>query len=58
MIVLMDQVEDGQPVGRSYREAPEIDGLILLDRGRAGEWVDVTIDGAYGTDLSATVVAE
>jgi ribosomal protein S12 methylthiotransferase len=56
--VLIDQVEDGQPVGRSYREAPEIDGLILLDRGRAGEWVDVTIDGAYGTDLSATVVAE
>jgi ribosomal protein S12 methylthiotransferase len=56
--ILVDQVEDGQPVGRSYREAPEIDGLILLDRGRAGEWVSATVDGAYGTDLSATVVAE
>ena len=55
--VLVDQVEDGQPVGRSYREAPEIDGMILLDRGVAGEWVTATIDGAYGTDLSATVVA-
>ncbi|MGI9529755.1 MAG: 30S ribosomal protein S12 methylthiotransferase RimO [Acidimicrobiia bacterium] len=55
--VLVDQVEDGQPVGRSYREAPEIDGMILLDRGRAGEWVDARIDGGYGNDLSATVVS-
>jgi ribosomal protein S12 methylthiotransferase len=54
--VLIDQVEDGQPVGRTYREAPEIDGMVLLDRGSAGEWVTATIDGAYGTDLSATVV--
>ena len=54
--VLVDQIEDGQAVGRSYREAPEIDGVILLDRGETGEWVDVRIDGAYGTDLSGTVV--
>ena len=54
--VLVDQVEDGQSVGRSYREAPEIDGMILLDRGSAGEWVTATIDGAYGTDTSATVL--
>ncbi len=56
LTVLIDQVEDGQPVGRSYREAPEIDGLILLDEGRAGEWVTAVIDGAYGTDLAASVV--
>jgi ribosomal protein S12 methylthiotransferase len=56
--VLIDQVEDGQPVGRSYREAPEIDGLILLDKGSEGDWVTATIVGAYGTDLSATVVAQ
>jgi ribosomal protein S12 methylthiotransferase len=54
--VLVDQVEDGQPVGRSYREAPEIDGVILLDRGTPGEWVNATIIGAYGTDTTATVV--
>jgi ribosomal protein S12 methylthiotransferase len=54
--VLIDQVEDGQAVGRSYREAPEIDGMILLDSGGVGEWVSANIDGAYGTDLSATVV--
>ena len=54
--VLVDQVEDGLPVGRSYREAPEIDGMIVLDRGKAGEWVEAEIDGGYGNDLSATVV--
>jgi len=55
--VLVDQVEDGQPVGRSFREAPEIDGVILLDKGAAGEWVNATIVGAYGTDTTATVVS-
>ena len=55
--VLVDQVEDGQPVGRSFREAPEIDGVILLDKGTAGEWVNATIVGAYGTDTSATVAS-
>ncbi len=54
--VLIDQVEDGQAVGRSYRQAPEIDGLILLDRGKPGEWVQAEIRGSYGTDLEATVV--
>jgi ribosomal protein S12 methylthiotransferase len=53
--VLVDQVEDGQTVGRSFREAPEIDGVILLDTGTAGEWVNATIVGAYGTDTTATV---
>ncbi len=54
--VLIDQVEDGQPVGRSYRQAPEIDGVMLLDRGAPGEWVTATATGGYGTDLVAAVV--
>ena len=54
--VLVDQVEDGQAVGRSYRQAPEIDGVILLDRGEPGEWVEAEIQGAFGTDLEAKVV--
>ncbi len=54
--VLVDMVEEGVPVGRSYREAPEIDGVITLDRGRAGEWVRAEITGAYETDLAGTVV--
>jgi ribosomal protein S12 methylthiotransferase len=51
--VVVDQVEDGQAVARSYREAPEIDGVILIDEGEAGEWVQVEITGGYGTDLVA-----
>ncbi|MBT8208177.1 MAG: 30S ribosomal protein S12 methylthiotransferase RimO [Acidimicrobiia bacterium] len=54
--VLVDQVEDDTPVGRSYREAPEIDGVIVLDRGTPGEWLDVEITGAFGTDLTGVVV--
>ena len=56
--VLVDQVEDDTPVARSYREAPEIDGVIVLDRGEPGEWLDARITGGYGTDLIARVVDE
>ena len=54
--VLVDQVEDGTSVGRSYREAPEIDGVVLLDRGAPGEWLRARVTGGYGTDLVAEVV--
>ncbi len=54
--VLVDQVEDGVSVGRSYREAPEIDGMVTLDGGRPGEWVQARITAAYGVDLAAEVV--
>ena len=53
--VLVDQVEDGVPVGRSYREAPDIDGMICLDDGRPGEWLEVEITGSYETDLTGEV---
>ncbi len=53
--VLIDQVEEDTPVGRSYREAPDIDGLICLDAGSPGEWVEATIVGSYETDLVAEV---
>ena len=53
--VLIDQVEDGIPVGRTYREAPEIDGMVTLDRGQPGEWVRATITAGYGIDLAAEV---
>jgi ribosomal protein S12 methylthiotransferase RimO len=55
--VLVDQIEDDQPVARSYREAPEIDGVVLLDHGEPGEWLTAEVTGGYGTDLTARVVA-
>ena len=54
--VLVDQVEDDVPVGRSYREAPEIDGVIVLDGGSPGEWVDVEITASYPVDLAGRVL--
>ena len=56
--VLIDQVEDGVPVGRTYREAPDIDGMVTLDRGRPGEWVQARITATYGVDLAAEVVEQ
>jgi ribosomal protein S12 methylthiotransferase RimO len=54
--VLVDMVEAGTPVGRSYRQAPEIDGVVILDRGRPGEWVQAEVTAAYEADLEARVV--
>jgi ribosomal protein S12 methylthiotransferase len=55
LTVVVDQVEDGTPLARSHREAPEIDGVLLLDRGLPGEWLTATVTGGYGTDLIAVV---
>jgi len=55
--VLVDRVEDGLAVGRSHREAPEIDGVILLDAGRPGDWLRARVTGVYGSDTVAEVVA-
>lgn len=55
--VVVDTVEDGAIVARSHREAPEIDGVVLLDEGRQGDWLHVEVTGAYGQELIAQVVA-
>ncbi|MGI8493270.1 MAG: MiaB/RimO family radical SAM methylthiotransferase [Acidimicrobiales bacterium] len=45
---------DAPGVARSYREAPEIDGVIRVPADlRVGSWVEVTITGAEGPDLEA-----
>jgi MiaB/RimO family radical SAM methylthiotransferase len=54
--VLVDQVEDGMPVGRSHRQAPEIDGVVRLDTGAVGEWADIEYTAVYGPDMEARVV--
>lgn len=55
--VLVEGVDDDLVVGRSYRDAPEIDGLVIA-RGQAqvGQLVDVHIDGALVHDLSGTII--
>ena len=54
--VLVDQVEDGVAVARSYREAPEIDGVITIDAGEPGDWVEVEIMSSYGSEMEGRVV--
>lgn len=56
--VLIDGDEDGVLVGRSHREAPEIDGIVRLDGGefaRPGAIVNVEVTSCTGTDLVAEV---
>jgi ribosomal protein S12 methylthiotransferase len=54
--VLIDQVEDDVPVGRTYRHAPEIDGVVRTDRGRPGECIEVELTAAYGPDMEAAAL--
>jgi len=55
--VLVDQVEDGIPIGRSHRHAPEIDGVVRLDSGVVGQWVPVRYTDVFGSDMEAVLVA-
>ncbi len=51
--VLFEGYGDGVSIGRSYRDAPEIDGLVIVE-GKAplGELLPVRITGAMAYDLS------
>ncbi len=50
--VLVEGANDGVSVGRSYRDAPEVDGLIIVQEELpVGEIVPVRITGALEYDL-------
>jgi tRNA A37 methylthiotransferase MiaB len=51
--LLIDQVEDGVPIGRSHRHAPEIDGVVRVDAGGVGDWLSVLYTGVFGPDMEA-----
>jgi ribosomal protein S12 methylthiotransferase len=52
--ILIDGAGDGISVGRSYRDAPEIDGLVLLlEELEPGEFVQSRIAQAEAYDLIA-----
>jgi ribosomal protein S12 methylthiotransferase len=53
--VLIEGYGDGLSVGRSYRDAPEIDGMVFIeDELPVGEIVPVRITGAMTYDLVGT----
>jgi len=54
--VLVEGQGDGLSVGRSFRDAPEIDGLVLIEGDvPLREIVPVRITGALEYDLTGTV---
>ena len=57
--VLFEGAGDGLSVGRSYRDAPEIDGLVIVE-GEAplGELLPVRITGALDYDLSGILIRQ
>jgi len=55
--VLVEGIGDGLSVGRSYRDAPEIDGVVVVEGDLpVGDIVPVLITGAMAYDLSGVVV--
>jgi ribosomal protein S12 methylthiotransferase len=54
--VLFEGQGDGLSMGRSYRDAPEIDGLVIVEGDApVGELVPVRITGAMTYDLSGVI---
>ena len=59
-VVLVDERDDEGYYGRMQRDAPEIDGQVLIEEGRAevGRFVEVEITGADPYQLQAKAVGE
>ncbi len=56
--VLIEGFDNGISIGRSYRDAPEIDGLVLVDgKLEVGQIAPVRISGAMAYDLSGVPAA-
>lgn len=56
--VLVEGFDNGISVGRSYRDAPEVDGYVVVEgRADVGDIVPVRITGAFAYDLTG-VLAE
>jgi len=52
--VLIEGFDNGLSIGRSYRDAPEIDGLVLVEsKVKVGRIIPVKITGALAYDLTA-----
>lgn len=55
--VLIEGFDNGISVGRSYRDAPEVDGMVVAEgKANVGDIVPVRITGAMAYDLTGTLV--
>ncbi len=54
--ILVDDIQEGWLVGRSHRDAPEIDGLVFArGEGAPGDMLMVTVDSAEPYDLYGSI---
>lgn len=57
--MLVEGYDNGLTIGRSYRDAPEIDGLVFAEgRAEIGQIVPVKITGAMAYDLTGTLLPQ
>ena len=57
--VLVEGRDRGIAIGRSYRDAPEIDGMVFVEgEAKIGEIVPVKITGAMAYDLTGVLAPE
>jgi ribosomal protein S12 methylthiotransferase len=55
--VLIEGRKKGTSIGRSYRDAPEIDGMVIAEgKAEIGSIVPVKITGAMAYDLSGMII--
>lgn len=61
LTVIVDDIDDGAAYARSYADAPEIDGQVIIENPDdglpVGEFVDVEITGSDEHDLYAQVIS-
>ena len=54
--VLVEGFNDGISIGRSYRDAPEVDGLVVIEgKASVGDIVPVRITGSLAYDLTGVL---
>jgi len=57
--VLVEGLDKNMTIGRSYRDAPEIDGLVFAEgKAAIGDMVKVKISGAMAYDLTGSLLPQ
>lgn len=57
--VLVEGFDNGILVGRSYRDAPEVDGYVVVEgKAKVGDMVSAKITGAFAYDLTGSLVEQ
>ncbi|WIY83639.1 30S ribosomal protein S12 methylthiotransferase RimO [Propionimicrobium sp. PCR01-08-3] len=59
--ILIEEFDDGQPIGRAAHQGPEVDGITTLigtdtNQVKVGDFVDAVVTDSVGVDLTAQIV--